>query len=31
MTTHKPLSEKREVTDLCVSYRKARKSLVLEL
>lgn len=31
MTVHKLQSEKREVIDLCVSYGKDRKSLVLEL
>lgn len=31
MTGHKPLSEKKEVIDLSVSYGKDRKSLVPEL
>lgn len=31
VTVHKILSEKREVIDLCVSYEKDRKSVVLEL
>lgn len=31
LTVHKPMNEKREVIDLCVSYGKETKNLALEL